>query len=126
MSKRIAFPSGNREIVEEHFGHCKDRSVYNIDDNGNTISVDYLIPPSHAPGVLPKFLGDNNVDVIITGGMGAMAVKMFKEQNIDVILGATGTIETNLKTYLEGDLSSTDSACNHEHGHHHGNGHHHH
>jgi len=120
MKTRIAFPSNNREIVEEHFGHCKEFAVYNIED-GNTISVDYIVPPQHEPGVLPKFLGEHNVNVIITGGMGSMAVNLFKQQDIDVILGATGTIEQNLKSYLEDDLESTGSACSHNHndGHHH-------
>ncbi|MBI9100273.1 MAG: dinitrogenase iron-molybdenum cofactor, partial [Spirochaetaceae bacterium] len=50
-----------------------------------------------------------------TGGMGGMAVNLFKEQNIDVILGAKGTIEDTLKTYLEGELASTGSVCDHSH-----------
>ena len=45
-----------------------------------------------------------------------MAVNMFKEKNVDVILGAVGAVESNLKEYLSGMLESTGSVCAHEHG----------
>lgn len=45
-----------------------------------------------------------------------MAINLFKTQNIDVILGATGNITENLNTFLEGQLASTGSACTHDHG----------
>ncbi len=115
MAKRIAFPSNNRVIVEEHFGHCKEFAIYNIEDNKPAV-VEYVTPPPHAPGVIPKFLGEHSIDVIITGGMGAMAINLFKEQNVEVILGAKGVITENLDLYLESNLESTGSACSHDHG----------
>ncbi len=115
MKKRIAFPSNDRINVEEHFGHCKEFAIYNVEDS-KTISVEYILPPPHEPGVLPRFLGEQKVTSIITGGMGAMAIKLFKEQNIEVILGATGSIEENLSLFLADDLESTGSACSHNHG----------
>jgi len=116
MTKRIAFPSNDKVNVEEHFGHCKEFAIYNI-ENTEISSIDFVTPPPHAPGVLPKFLGDKNVDAIVTGGMGAMAINLFKEQGIEVILGAKGTIDANLSAYLADALESTGSACVHEEGH---------
>ena len=113
MKTRIAFPSNNKIDVEEHFGHCKEFAVYNI-ENKKVISIDFIVPPPHAPGVLPTFLGGHNVNTIITGGMGAMAINLFKEQNIEVILGATGTINSTLTAYLSDALASTGSACAHD------------
>jgi predicted Fe-Mo cluster-binding NifX family protein len=122
MITRIAFPSNNRTNVEQHFGHCKEFAIYNIKDN-QTASIDYVVPPAHAPGVLPKFLGEHNVNVIITGGMGAMAINLFKEQSIDVILGADGSINSNLDAYLGNELESKGSACSHDEGHNCGDSH---
>ena len=119
MKKRIAFPSNDRIGVEEHFGHCKEFAIYNV-ENGEYTSIEHIVPPPHAPGVLPKFLGDHNINTIITGGMGAMAIKLFKENNIEVILGAKGLIKDNLKAYIAEDLESTGSACTHDHGDNHG------
>jgi len=113
MKQIIAFPSNNREEVVEHFGHCKEFSLYYIED-GKTLSINYLTPPEHVPGALPKFLGEHHVTTIITGGMGAKAITLFKKNNIEVILGAQGTILDNLNAYLSNDLVSTGSACNHD------------
>lgn len=113
---RIALPTTNKVNVDEHFGHCKFFAVYQVEEN-EIVEQSYLVAPPHAPGVLPKFLGEHRVDVIITGGMGQMAINLFKEQDIEVILGARGTIEDNLKEYLGGDLVSTGEACKHDHEH---------
>ncbi len=111
---RIAMPTTEGVTVDEHFGHCKTFAIYDMD--GTTV-VDQksIVPPAHAPGVLPKFLGEQDVDVIITGGMGQMAIRLFKEQDIDVILGASGNIEDTLKEYVGGDLVSKGTPCDHHH-----------
>ncbi|MFH1848505.1 MAG: NifB/NifX family molybdenum-iron cluster-binding protein, partial [Candidatus Omnitrophota bacterium] len=44
-----------------------------------------LTPPAHAPGVLPKWLGEQGANVIIASGMGTRAQNLFKENGIDVI-----------------------------------------
>lgn len=111
---KIAFPTNDGESVEEHFGHCKKFAIYNVKEN-EAISKEYLDAPKHEPGVLPKFLGENGATTIITGGMGQMAIDLFKQQGIDVILGAVGKIEDNLNEYLGGELYSKGSACSHHH-----------
>lgn len=114
MELKIAFPTNDRTNVEEHFGHCAEFKIVNTKD-GKVVSEDFITPPAHEPGVLPRFLGEHKVSTIITGGMGAMAINLFKTQNIDVILGANGSITENLNVFLEGQLESTGSACNHDH-----------
>jgi len=116
IDTRVAFPTNDRETVSAHFGHCRYFAFANI-ENGEVISTDFVEPPAHAPGVFPKFLGEQGANVIITGGMGKAAVDMFNAQNIEVILGADGTIEENLKTYLTGGLYSRGSVCDHSHDH---------
>lgn len=115
MSKlRVAFPTNDTVNVESHFGHCKQFAIINV-ENGEVVNTEHVDAPPHQPGLLPRFLGEKNINTIITGGMGQMAINLFKEQNIDVILGAAGSIEANLAEYLKGDLYSTGSACSHNH-----------
>ncbi len=113
LVKKISFPTSDKVTVDEHFGHCKEFVVYTIEEN-EVKEVKYVIPPEHTPGSFPKFLGEQGVDVIITGGMGAMAVNLFKQQNIDVVLGAKGRIDVNLSEYLGGFLTSKGSMCDHD------------
>lgn len=114
----IAFPTSDRTTVDGHFGHTKEFAIYTIEEN-NITDIKFVTPPPHEPGVLPRFLGQLGIDVIITGGMGRMAVSLFHQQDIDVILGAQGRIDTNLQEYVGGTLESTGTTCNHNHGDHH-------
>ncbi len=113
---RIGIPSNDRKNVEGHFGHCKEFILFDV-ENKEVVTTSYITPPPHAPGVIPKFLAENKADVIICGGMGQMAINLFKEHGIDVILGATGSVEDNLQEFLKGDLLSTGAACKHDHKH---------
>ena len=110
----IAFPSSDKVTIDSHFGKTKEFVFYTIKDT-DVIAVNHLTPPPHAPGVIPNFLAENEVDVVITGGMGQKAVKMFERAGIDVILGAKGRIDVNLSEYLGGFLTSKGSVCDHKH-----------
>ncbi|MDC7221216.1 MAG: NifB/NifX family molybdenum-iron cluster-binding protein [Spirochaetales bacterium] len=113
---RIGVPTNDRINVESHFGHCKEFALIDCED-GVVKETTYVTPPPHEPGVMPAFLAEQKADVILTGGMGQMAVNLFKQNNIDVILGASGAIEQNVQVFLSGNLESTGSACDHEHDH---------
>lgn len=114
--KKIAFPTSDKSTIDAHFGKTKQFAIYTVKDT-EVIAVNHLTPPAHAPGVIPKFLHDNEVDVVITGNMGVKAVKIFEHNGIDVILGANGRIDVNLNEYLGGFLSSRGSVCSHNHDH---------
>ena len=114
---RVAFPTNDGETVSEHFGHCRMFALADISD-GKVVAVNSVQAPAHAPGVFPRFLGEQGAHVIITGGMGKTAVDLFGAQNIQVILGASGSIRETLDVYLQGDLYSRGSVCDHSHGDH--------
>ncbi|MDC7233296.1 MAG: NifB/NifX family molybdenum-iron cluster-binding protein [Spirochaetales bacterium] len=111
---KVAFPTNDRINVEEHFGHAKEFAFAVVKD-GKVETTDYIVPPPHAPGVIPEFVKKQGATAIVTGGMGGMAVQIFKDNDIEVILGARGTIEECLKVYMEGNLESTGSVCDHHH-----------
>lgn len=111
----IAVPTSDRTNVDGHFGHAKEFAFFTIEDN-KVVEQYVVIPPKHEPGVLPKFLAENGANVIITGGMGAMAVNLFNGNNISVILGANGTLDKVVGEFIAGNLESKGSSCNHTHG----------
>jgi len=120
--KMIAFPTSDKVTIDAHFGHTKEFAIYEVRNN-DIVQVKYVTPPPHEPGVLPRFLGEQGIDVIITGGMGQMAINLFNRQAIDVILGAKGRIDVSINEYLGGFLSSQGSSCDHTSGQHHNHGH---
>jgi len=111
---RIAVATNNGK-VSGHFGHCEGFTVYNIEDNVIE-SDEFLKSPKHQPGVLPKFLADNNVNIIMAGGMGAKAQQIFNAENIEVVVGVAGDLKSVMNEYLNGKIESTESICT-EHAH---------
>lgn len=112
---KIAVASENN-VVTEHFGHCQNFNIYEIEGN-NIIKNDSIPNPGHKPGFLPNFLNDLGVNVIISGGMGAGAIDIFNNKNIEVITGASGNSIDLAQRYMSGELVSTGSIC-HQHIHH--------
>ena len=112
---KIAIAS-EKEMVAQHFGHCESFHIYNI-DNDVLKFEGFLQNPGHKPGFLPVFLANNEVNVIISGGMGKGATDLFSEKGIEVIVGAHGITGNVAKEFHLGRLESTGSVC-HEHQHH--------
>lgn len=106
----VAFPTSDKVTIDAHFGRASYFTIYTIKNN-EIIAIEYLNPPPHAPGVIPSFLKDHNVNVVITKNMGEKAVELFAQSNIDIILGASGRMDVNLNEYLAGFLSSTEVSC---------------
>lgn len=111
---KIAVASDNNR-VSGHFGHCESFILFDA-KAGEIISQKVLPNPGHKPGFLPRYLNDQGIQVIISGGMGGAAVQIFNEHNIEVVIGSAGESSIAAKAYLSGDLKSTGSVC-HEHQH---------
>jgi predicted Fe-Mo cluster-binding NifX family protein len=103
-------------MVTEHFGHCVNFNIFEAEDN-QIVKNESIPNPGHRPGFLPNFLGDLGVKVIISGGMGAGAIEIFSEREIEVITGASGDAKKAAQAYLSGLLKSSGSVC-HQHQHH--------
>lgn len=112
---KIAVASNNK-LVTEHFGHCENFNIYEV-EGCNIVSHKSIPNPGHRPGFLPNFLNDMGVSVVISGGMGSGAVDIFNEKGIEVIIGARGNADIVVMDYIQGKLKSTGSIC-HEHAHH--------
>ena len=111
---KIAVAS-EKEMVTEHFGHCINFNIFEVENN-KIVKSESIMNPGHKPGFLPVFLHDQGVNVIIAGGMGGGAVDIFNQKNIEVILGAKGVAKDVVEQYIRGELESTGSIC-HDHQH---------
>jgi len=108
---RIAIATENRDVCQ-HFGHCPEYTIYTVEDKA--IQKTEVIPnPGHRPNFLPGYLHELGVDVIIAGGMGPKAQKLFEEAGIEAILGVAGSTEQAAEQYLEGTLEGGASTCEH-------------
>jgi len=111
---RIAVPLA-RGRLSLHFGHCEEFVMVDVDEQTKKISnILKLQPPAHQPGVLPQWLNEQQVDVIIAGGMGHRAQQLFVQNDIKVIIGASdGSPEELVSAYLGNRLETGDNICDH-------------
>jgi ATP-binding protein involved in chromosome partitioning len=111
---RIAVPLAKAKL-SLNFGHCDQFAIFDVDENlkKHTYRTD-AIPPTHAPGALPKWLYENNVNVIIASGMGQRAQQLFSQNDIKDVIGASsGSPEELVSAYLQGSLETGDNICDH-------------
>ncbi len=109
---KFAIPTANGKLCM-HFGHCQQFAIIDVVDD-KIQGENFITPPPHEPGVLPKFLGEQGVNVIISGGMGSRAQQLFTEQNIKVITGAQSqTPKDAVQQFIDGSLTTGSNACDH-------------
>ena len=111
---RYAIPvSGG--MVSPHFGHCEHFALFDVDEERKEITGKELVPsPGHQPGLLPEWLAEQGVSVVIAGGMGSRAQGLFQQNGIGVVLGALESDpERVVLSYLDGRLATGDNVCDH-------------
>jgi ATP-binding protein involved in chromosome partitioning len=109
---RIAMPTeGGR--LSQHFGHCEQFALFDIEDQAVRERRE-LTPPPHEPGLLPRWLKEQGVNLVIAGGMGQRAQMLFEQAGIQVICGAPSEEPAEVvDSYLKGSLEAGDNTCDH-------------
>ena len=110
--KKFAVPTVN-DVLTPHFGHCEKFAIIET-DNGRVINTEFVNPPLHQPGVYPRFLASQGVNVIIAGGMGFKAQDLFAQNNIEVCVGVSnGSPRYLVEQYLQNQLQTGENICDH-------------
>jgi len=115
---RIAIPLAGGQL-SQHFGHSEQFLLVEADRDERTVLGRKMeTPPEHSPGVLPRWLVERGVDVLIIAGLGARARDLLAESSIEVLTGITSSDpEKLLREFFNGTLQSGDNRCDHsEHG----------
>jgi predicted Fe-Mo cluster-binding NifX family protein len=111
---KIAIPLTYGQL-SAHFGHCEQFALVQVHPSNNgAFTTEYVVPPPHEPGVLPRWLHELGVDVIIAGGMGQRAQQLFAQNGIQVVVGARcRPVKETVTDYLTGTLVSGENPCDH-------------
>jgi len=111
---KIALPVAENKLCL-HFGHSEGFLVFKVEpENKKILSEEYFPAPPHEPGLLPRWLAEKGVKIVITGGMGRRAQDYFREFGIEVLLGASSTEPRKLmQDYLAGKLELGENVCDH-------------
>jgi predicted Fe-Mo cluster-binding NifX family protein len=111
---KIAIPLAEGKL-SKHFGHCERFALVDVDVTEKKIlKREDVDAPPHQPGLLPPWLAERGVNVIIAGGMGERAKGLFSEKGIMVVVGVpVDTPEKLAGAYLAGTIQTGENACDH-------------
>jgi len=109
---RIAIPCAEGRLAM-HFGHCQHFALVDVAD-GAVVGHEIVDAPPHQPGLLPSWLAERGVNVVIAGGMGHRAQGLFAAAGITVVIGAP-SLEPDevVRRYLTNALETGANPCDH-------------
>ena len=117
---KIAVTYENGQIFQ-HFGHTEQFKVYDVED-GKIVSSEVVDTNGSGHGALAGFLAEQNVTVLICGGIGGGAQMALAEAGIKLYGGVSGSCDSAVGAFLANDLGYNPNVkCDH-HDHEHNDG----
>lgn len=120
MKIAVTYDNGN---IFQHFGKTEFFKVYEVEDN-KVVSSEVIGSNGTGHGALAGLLAEQDVDVLICGGIGGGAQAALEEAGVELCAGAQGDVDQAVEAYLKGELVSTGANCDHHHEEGHSCGHH--
>lgn len=111
---RVAIPLEDGAFCR-HFGHCQQFALIDADEEAGTIlgRSDIDAPP-HEPGLLPGWLCERGVTVVLAGGIGQKATELLEQKGVIVKKGVEEDIpETMVTKLIAGELVTGVNNCHH-------------
>jgi predicted Fe-Mo cluster-binding NifX family protein len=112
MEQRIAVPVVNG-LLSAHFGHCEFFFIADV-VNGEVRQTKEVVPPPHEPGVIPRWLSEEGVNVVLVGGIGQKAVDLFNQFGVKPVIGVPAKAPKELvDEFLADKLVAGVNQCSH-------------
>ena len=115
---KIAAPTSNG-LIDPHFGHCAEFTIYSITDGKEISSEERLVPPSGCgckTNIIPE-LAKKGVTVMLAGNMGGGAVTMLNRYGMEVYRGLSGNSKDAVRSWLAGEVADSGVGCGGAEGH---------
>ena len=109
MKIAATYENGN---IFQHFGRTENFKVYTV-ENGEVI--DAVVMNSNGIGheALAGLLAENDISVLICGGIGSGAAAALSEAGVSVFSGAEGDADAAVQAFLRGELENAGINCDH-------------
>ncbi|MCP4131627.1 MAG: dinitrogenase iron-molybdenum cofactor biosynthesis protein [bacterium] len=114
---KIAIPTRDN-LVDGHFGHCEEFTIFSVSENRKVEEVERLAPPAECgckSNIIPQLV-EKGVKVMLAGNMGPGAVNKLQNSGIEVVRGCVGDISVVAGQWVEGRLMDSGEGCSsHDH-----------
>ncbi|MEG2851119.1 MAG: NifB/NifX family molybdenum-iron cluster-binding protein [Raoultibacter sp.] len=116
MKIAVTYDEGN---IFQHFGHTENFKIYTVED-GKITHAEVVNTQGSGHGALGGFLGGQDIDTLICGGIGGGAKNVLADAGIKLFGGASGSCDDAVAALIAGTLAYNPGAeCDH-HDHAHG------
>jgi predicted Fe-Mo cluster-binding NifX family protein len=111
---RIAIPLSAGQL-SQHFGHSEQFLFVDADMERHKVVNEHVeAAPEHAPGLLPGWLAEHRVDMVIAAGLGARARDLLAANSVKVLTGVSAVDpEVLVSDFVNGRLETGTSRCDH-------------
>lgn len=111
---KVAIPV-TQGILHPHFGHSEQFAIFQVNPETKQVQTSQMLPPPpHEPGVLPNWLADQGVTVVLAGGLGKKAETLLASRGIEIVTGVPEqSPEMALQQYLDERLTTEGNPCTH-------------
>ena len=124
---KIAIPTSEGKLCA-HFGHCDEFSIVDVNLDNGEINITTATPENGVSCQCASWIAEQNVNIVLAGGIGSRPSAALEELGIEVIAGCPSIeIETLVKSYINKQLEVGINSCGHDENHKchgHGEGHH--
>jgi len=100
MKIAVTYDRGN---VGQHFGRTQFFKVFTVEE-GNLVKGELLPGGEHGHVAKAQFVKDNDIAIIICGGIGQPAVAGVKAAGAEVYPGVTGSVDQAVQDFIAGQL----------------------
>ena len=109
---KIAVTYENGQIYQ-HFGHTEKFKIYTI-EHGKLVSSELVDTNGNGHGALAGFLAEQNVTVLICGGIGGGAQVALADAGINLFGGVSGACDAAVEAFLAHNLGYNPNVkCDH-------------
>jgi len=98
---KIAMPVNKKKLCSE-LSNCEKIAIFSVnDEDGKILHREEIIPPIESIELLPEWLNNENVNIIIAGGINERVRLIFIKNGIEICIGKSGeTAEELIKKFL--------------------------
>jgi predicted Fe-Mo cluster-binding NifX family protein len=111
---RIAIPLSAGQL-SQHFGHSEQFLFFDADmEQRKVLHRNLEAAPDHALGLLPAWLAEHRVNIVIAAGLGARARDLLAANSVKVLTGVSAVDpEVLVSDFVNGGLETGTNACDH-------------
>ena len=104
MNIIIAVPTRTNRTVDDHFGHCAQFTLFNVNDEKAVQEAGIVFSP---PGCgcksnIVSVLRQKGVSILLAGSMGEGAVSVLQGHGIEVHRGCSGDAAKAVEAFVAG------------------------